>query len=58
MTKVMMPFPASSFAVEHQTLISSRLSVALEIVSEVTLVDSAGLELTEIHLPVPSECLN
>ena len=31
-------------------------SVALEPVLELTLVDQAGLELTEIRLPLPPEC--
>ncbi|EGV96176.1 hypothetical protein I79_005859 [Cricetulus griseus] len=31
-------------------------SVALEAVLELALVDQAGLELTEIRLPLPPEC--
>ena len=31
-------------------------SVALEPVLEQAIVDQAGLELTEIHLPLPPEC--
>ena len=33
-------------------------SVALEPVLELALVDQAGLELTEIRLPLPPECWN
>ena len=38
------------------SFIQVKVSLALEPVLELALVDQAGLELTEFHLPLPSEC--
>ena len=38
------------------TFLRQGFSVALEPVLELDLVDQAGLELTEIHLSLPSRC--
>ena len=41
---------------DHFVVLRQGFSVALVPVLELALVDQAGLELTEIHLPLPPEC--